>query len=105
HTQGVCGYPPLDEHLEKCMTPLRQVFREPFLLEVEATEYGVLQVVPAGKRTTPCTLRRVGEALAADGFRLPTSDEWEHACAAGSRTFWRWGDHPPLVGEARRLPA
>ena len=27
---------------------------------------------------------------------MPTSDEWEYACAAGSRTLFRWGNHAPL---------
>ena len=34
-------------------------------------------------------------AMAAHGFRLPTSDEREYACGAGSRTLFRWGDHSP----------
>lgn len=29
------------------------------------------------------------------GFRSPTSDEWEFACAAGARTLWRWGNDCP----------
>lgn len=33
--------------------------------------------------------------LEAEGFRLPTSDEWEWACGAGARTFFRWGDDCP----------
>jgi hypothetical protein len=39
--------------------------------------------------------RDLVEQVAAEGLRLPTSDEWEHACAAGSRTVWRWGDFCP----------
>jgi len=33
--------------------------------------------------------------IAAAGFRLPTSDEWEYACGGGSGTLFRWGDHVP----------
>ena len=34
-------------------------------------------------------------AMQRAGFRLPTSDEWEHACGAGAPTLFRWGDHAP----------
>jgi hypothetical protein len=33
--------------------------------------------------------------LARDGFRFPTSDEWELACGAASPALFRWGDHAP----------
>ena len=34
--------------------------------------------------------------LAERGLRVPTSDEWEHACGAGADTLFRWGDDCPL---------
>lgn len=35
----------------------------------------------------------VAAVLARDGFRLPSPDEWEHVCGAGSRELFRWGPH------------
>ncbi|GHU17468.1 hypothetical protein FACS189475_01340 [Betaproteobacteria bacterium] len=32
------------------------------------------------------------ERIAAEGFRLPTADEWEYLCGGGARTLWPWGD-------------
>jgi hypothetical protein len=94
HTQQVCGYPPLAQYLDERLTPLRRVALEPFLLEVEAHTWGEVVTVQ-GRRSTPCTLRQIRAALAADGFRLPTSDEWEQACAAGARTLFWWGEGGP----------
>lgn len=37
----------------------------------------------------------VSSKLQQDGFRLPTSDEWEYACGAGSPCLFRWGNYVP----------
>jgi hypothetical protein len=56
--------------------------------------------------STELTHDQLLRELADRGFRLPTSDEWEYACAAGSRTLFRWGDHAPLeeVDDAIEIP-
>lgn len=38
----------------------------------------------------------VPAALASRGLRMPSSDEWEHACGAGAGTLFRWGNDCPL---------
>lgn len=42
-------------------------------------------------------------AVEVEGFRLPTADEFEHACRAGSRTLFRWGDDTPNDEEPNPL--
>jgi hypothetical protein len=46
-------------------------------------------------RRPPTTVEYVSEQLARQGMRLPTCDEWEHACGAGAKTLFRWGDDTP----------
>ena len=75
--------PAIEEYLTQVLTPLRHVELAPLLLEVEARE-------------DESSYRKIEKALARDGFRLPSSDEWEHACAAGARTLFRWGNTCPL---------
>lgn len=46
-------------------------------------------------RRPPTTLRYVEARLAKSGMRLPTGDEWEHACGGEAKTLFRWGHDTP----------
>ena len=93
----------LDAFLDKVMTPLRHVSMEPFLLEVLATPLAPAPVFDEAlgskggwrRSMTPITAEKTLQRLSSEEFRFPTSDEWEYACAAGSRTLFRWGNMTP----------
>ncbi len=85
------------------MTPLRHVTIQPFLLEVLATPLAPSPIFdetvgPSGGWTrtiTPISYDETLLRISKQGFRFPTSDEWEYACAAGSRALFRWGNMTP----------
>jgi Sulfatase-modifying factor enzyme 1 len=91
--------PPLEEFLDRSLTPLRQVTLSSFLLETHARVYDISQVTQVDgithKRMRPFTREEAVAALVGTDFRLPTADEWEYACSAGARTLFRWGDETP----------
>lgn len=41
------------------------------------------------------THAELARRLEAEGFRFPTSDEWEYLCGGGAPTLFRWGEHAP----------
>ncbi|MFD8478340.1 hypothetical protein [Kitasatospora sp. NPDC059673] len=81
--QGFGYGPDLRAHLAHLLSPRRHV-----------TLATVLMAVKDENLTEPPA--DMPAVLAARGLRMPTSDEWEHACGAGANTLFRWGNECPL---------
>ena len=85
----------LHDYFDQCLSPFRRLTIAPFLLETGATdvgmEWGPLGLTSVGSKS----YRQVTESLTREGLRLPTSDEWEYAERASSRTLFRRGDDCP----------
>ncbi|MBQ1094599.1 hypothetical protein KBY55_00420 [Streptomyces sp. b94] len=78
------GYAPeLRAHLVRVLSPRRSVVLPTVLMAVEDEN---MDAPPAD----------IPVLLEARGLRMPTSDEWEHACGAGANTLFRWGHECPL---------
>ncbi|MGW4349941.1 hypothetical protein ACWEL8_33350 [Streptomyces sp. NPDC004690] len=75
--------PDLRSHLARVLSPRRRAVLPAVLMAVEAEP---LTEAPAD----------LPALLAARGLRVPSPDEWEHACGAGAGTLFRWGDECPL---------
>ncbi|MFE0457940.1 hypothetical protein ACFW1A_01605 [Kitasatospora sp. NPDC058965] len=73
----------LRDHLAQVLSPRRTVAVPTLLVALE----------PVALTDPPADMPG---ALAEQGLRLPSPDEWEHACGAGAGTLFRWGDHCPL---------
>lgn len=74
---------PLKEYLAEVLSPVRT-----------ATPATVLMAVEDETLTEPADA--MAQVLAARGLRMPSADEWEHACGAGADTLFRWGNECPL---------
>ena len=106
------GYHKWYAFLDQVMLPLRTASIRPFLLEVEAKKVSELLPTPwrmyhirpnrflGGKRMRASCQQypnfvshsELVLLLNSQGFRLPTSDEWEYARAAGTRSLFYWGE-------------
>ncbi|MFJ1864578.1 hypothetical protein ACIOD1_08095 [Streptomyces sp. NPDC088097] len=82
-SQGFGFGPDLRAHLTAELSPVRTVTLATVLMAVEDEE----ATAPPEEMPT---------VLAGRGLRMPRADEWEHACGAGTRTLFRWGDTCPL---------
>ncbi|MFJ6572186.1 hypothetical protein ACIQNU_32755 [Streptomyces sp. NPDC091292] len=81
--QGFGHGPDLRAHLAQVLSPRRSVVLTTVLMAVEDENLSE----PAADMPS---------VLAARGLRMPSSDEWEHACGAGADTLFRWGNDCPL---------
>jgi hypothetical protein len=87
----------LEVFLEKALLPIRIVNLQPMLFQVVATNPATLSRFRGGKNIFHPPIHRADilALLAEEGFRLPSSDEWEYACGAEARTLFRWGNDTP----------
>jgi hypothetical protein len=92
------GFPPADEYLTSALSPRRVAASCPLLVRT------VTEVRKAGDDDDELSFDdRCGQIvaeLAADGFRMPTGDEWEYFCAAGTRRLRWWGTENRYQSEA-----
>lgn len=87
----------IHDYLNEVLSPHRRVRVSPFLMEVKPEKQ------KHGGEVSKETSDEFAETLAKSGFRLPTSDEWEYACAAGTRSLWRWGNTCPTDEDSYRV--
>lgn len=87
----------IGDYLKRILSPKRSVTLRPFLIErkpVSAEAFYEEADEDDGQSSCHDLIRA---SLSRQGYRLPTSDQWEWACSAGSQSIFRWGDEPDLT--------
>ena len=90
---------PLDDPLVQQHKSLKEAAKGPRYAVCEV--YRVARVAwdstgnPMAYRINRQTHDQLRQKLVEHGFRLLSSDEWEHCCGAGAKSLFRWGDHCP----------
>lgn len=101
------NYAAMAEYVDKHLLPPRSVTLRPFLLEqsymhigeflnllgvyqYSLTRHGRHSFCLQSGGNFPVSHRLVMELLSKQGFRLPSSDEWEYACMAGRKKLFFW---------------
>jgi hypothetical protein len=101
---GVRPADPDDPHVRVVLAALQRDWEQLYRPPGRITHYDWGSVeVRVDERCQPTSARvveyvtraAVVDDLASRGLRLLSPDEWEHACGAGAKTLFRWGDDCP----------
>lgn len=82
-------------YLMRILSPKRTVNLRPFLIELKPLSAETIYEEADDNQSSCHDMIRA--SLSREGYRLPTSDEWEWACSGGSQSIFRWGDQPDLT--------